>query len=247
MGSIVAGVHALGWDFARMLRASREMLVKQKLFRELTLPLVSLVRSRKVDRLLRSLYGDCRIEDLWESFFCTSSNLNTCTLKVHRSGTLWKAIRTSCSLPVIMPPIPYEGEVHLDGGVLNSLPCDIMRDEAGFVLAVDVDTQGRMIVESDPYPSPWKLLWDRIRRRGPSGRTPNIVDITLASFRASNRKHVVQAKEQADLCIEPLLGGVGILAFSRLEEIVQIGYDCARATLAGLPADSPIRALRGQA
>ena len=132
-------------------------------------------------------------------------------------------------------------------GVLNNLPIDIMRDQAGIVLSVDVDTLGGMAVDFEEFPSPWRLLWDRVTRRGRLRSTPSIVDITLASFRASNRKHVAMVKGLADLCIEPALPGLGILQFSRLEDIVRTGYDCAKAALDRLPVDSPVRQVRGRA
>jgi len=246
MGSIIAGLCALGWDSQRMTEVSRDIFLTQNPFRELTLPLISIVRCRKVDKVLRSVYGERLIEDLPLRFFSTSSNLSTCALKVHRSGPLWKAVRMSCSLPVIMAPVPFEGEVHLDGGVLNNLPCDIMRAEAGYVIAVDVDTQGEMVVDFDEFPSPWKVIWDKITRRRSSHPTPNIVDLTLATFRASNRMHVARAKECADLCIDPPVAGIGMMAFSRVDEVVQIGYDCARKILARLPKDSPLLAVQSR-
>ena len=246
MGSIIAGLHALGWGPERMADASKDIFLKQNPFREVTLPLISIVRCRKLDKVLHAVYGDRLIEELPLRFFGTSSNLSSCALKVHRRGPLWKAIRMSCSLPVIMAPVPFEGEVHLDGGVLNNLPCDVMRTEAGYVIAVDVDTQGEMVVDFDEFPSPWKLMWDGITRKK-TGRAPNIVDITLATFRASNRMHVARAKECADLCIDPPVAGIGMLDFARVDEVVQIGYDCTRRILATLPKSSPLRAVQAGA
>jgi predicted acylesterase/phospholipase RssA len=247
MGAIVAGLRAVGWDTPRMIEQSREIFLKQNPFHELTLPLVSLVRSRGVDRILKAVFGDRRIEDLPMRFFCTSSNLNSCALSVHRTGHLWKAIRMSCSLPVIMAPVPFQGEVHLDGGVLNNLPCDVMRAEAGCVIAVDVDTQGGMVVDFEEFPSAGRVIWNRIRRKGKRHATPNIVDITLATFRASNRMQVDKVKSCADLCIEPPVAGIGMLAFSLLDDAVRIGYDCTKKTLESLPADSPLRAFQAGA
>ncbi len=245
MGSIIAGVCALGWDHSRMIGVIKGVF-QQSLFKEFTLPLISLLKSRKVDKLLRSICGDVLIEDLWTSYFCTSSNLYTCKLKVHREGPLWRAIRTSCSLPGIMVPIPHDGEVHIDGGVLNNLPCDVMKQDAGFVIAVDVDTYSAMSVDFQEFPSPWRILWNRIRRRKQASRTPNIFDILLSAFRASNRIHVNKVKPEADLCIEPPVVGVGLLDFARMESLLQIGYDCAVKTLASLPEDSPLWKVRKQ-
>jgi predicted acylesterase/phospholipase RssA len=49
-------------------------------------------------------------------------------------------VRASCSLPGVFPPILAENAVHIDGGLVNNLPTDIIRIYigVGFVLAVDV-------------------------------------------------------------------------------------------------------------
>jgi predicted acylesterase/phospholipase RssA len=244
MGAIIAGARALGWDHSRMVSLIKGVF-QQSLFKEFTLPLISFLKSRKIDGLFRSICSDLRIEDLWTSYFCTSSNLYTCKRKVHREGPLWRAIRTSCSLPAIMVPMPYDGEVHIDGGVLNNLPCDVMRQDAGFVIAVDVDTYSAMRVDFREFPSPWKILWDRIRRKKIRKR-PNIFEIILSAFRASNRIHVAEVKPKADLCIEPPVVDVGLFDFARMESILQIGCDCAIKALARLPEDSPFWKVRRQ-
>jgi len=38
----------------------------------------------------------------------------------------------------IMVPVLHDGAVHVDGGVMNNLPGDIMRRRAGLVITVDV-------------------------------------------------------------------------------------------------------------
>jgi hypothetical protein len=66
-----------------------------------------------------------------------------------------------------------------------------------------------------------------------------------SAFRASNRVHVAKVKPEADLCIEPPVGEVGMLDFSRLETTLQLGYDAAVKALACLPEDSPLWRVRG--
>ena len=64
-----------------------------------TLPFVSMVRGRRFDRYLQTLFGDTNIEDLRMPYFCVSSNLTRADMVVHRTGPLWRATRASGSLP----------------------------------------------------------------------------------------------------------------------------------------------------
>lgn len=50
---------------------------------------------------------------------------------IHRSGLLWKAVRTSFSLPGVLPPVAENGNLLVDGCVLNNLPGDIMKNLYG--------------------------------------------------------------------------------------------------------------------
>ena len=120
IGAIVGGAVAMGLNADEMELMCREIFQKHNPFSDITLPLVSLLRSHKIDRGARQAYGETRIEDLWRSYFCVSSNLGGCDEKVHTDGPLRMAARTSSSLPGIMVPLVHDGAVHVDGGVMNN-------------------------------------------------------------------------------------------------------------------------------
>ena len=63
-------------------------------------------------------------------FFCVSSDLTTGRIHDHRDGKLWRALRASVALPGILPPVTHHGHLLVDGGVMNNLPVDVMREQA---------------------------------------------------------------------------------------------------------------------
>ena len=73
-------------------------------------------------------YGKNKIANLWLPFFCVSCNISNITQVILRKGLLWKAIRSSTAVPAIFPPVVINGHLHLDGGIINNLPVDIMRN-----------------------------------------------------------------------------------------------------------------------
>ena len=89
-----------------------------------------------------------------------SSNLSTGALSIHERGPIWKAARASASLPGVLPPVVHEGQLAVDGAVLNSLPVDIMQGKlVGKVIAVDLTTRKAYRIDYDEVPSVWAMLF----------------------------------------------------------------------------------------
>ncbi len=241
IGAIVGGAVAMGLDSAQLQILCRETFQKKNPFNDVTFPIVSLLRSRKIDRAALQAYGEARIEDLWLPFFCVSSNLGSCAEKVHVDGPVWAAARTSSSLPGIMVPVLYDGIVHVDGGVMNNLPGDIMRKKAGIVITVDVDSRENMSPGFAAFPSPSRIIWSRILPWKKAISTPNVAEIMMATIMTGCRKSADRVKEDADLSLEPPVRGIGILDFKAIEATAQAGYEYTLGMLDRLPADSPLR------
>lgn len=136
MGALIAAGVALEREALR--EEMYETFVRRNPLTDYTLPIISLYRGRLTSRLLQERAQGLRVSDCWIPFFCTSSNLSSGSLRVHRDGPLWKAVRASIAVPGILPPVIDRGEVLIDGGILNHLPADVMiAMRRGPVIAVD--------------------------------------------------------------------------------------------------------------
>ncbi|MDP3177130.1 MAG: patatin-like phospholipase family protein [Spirochaetaceae bacterium] len=160
---------------------------------------------------------------------------------MHEDGPVWLAARTSSSLPGIMVPVIHDGVVHVDGGVVNNLPGDVMRNRAGIVIVVDVDSRENMNAGFREFPSPWKILRNRILPWMKPITSPTVAEIMMATIMTGCRKSADAVKEDADLSLSPPVQGIGILDFKALEETAQAGYEYALGMIDKLPADSPLR------
>ena len=139
MGAILSATFAMGLNYEDTLKLARQLASPLKLF-DPTVPVVSFFASGKVTQVLERIYGDTQIEDLWMPCFCVSSNLTHAVAMVHRRGPLWQAVRASMAIPGVFSPILAEGDLLVDGCVLNNLPIDVMQrlNHDGPIIAVNV-------------------------------------------------------------------------------------------------------------
>jgi NTE family protein len=243
MGGILGAGVAQCWTVEELTQRFRRAFVEAKPLRDYTLPFVSLVSGRKVSRLLRNDFGDITIEDLPLTFFCVSSNLTTGHSEVHRRGTLWLWLRASVAIPGVLPPVVYKGEVLVDGGTMNNLPVDAMRELGrGPVIGCDVGADRAFTTDSDEVdvPLPWQLMsWFRVRRR-----RPNIFQILWRSGMVNSSAMTAAHREKTDLLLQPPLAQIDMLNWSAFERAIDAGYEYAVRRLEMLPADSLLRKLR---
>jgi NTE family protein/lysophospholipid hydrolase len=235
MGALIAVQPALGWDDQTMLAVSRRSFVQRKpvSLRDYTVPVYSLVDASRLDRNLMASLGDTRIEDLWTGYFCVSSNLTRAEPMVHREGPVWKAIRASISLPGVFQPVVEGTDLLVDGGVLNNLPGDVMRQlGGGWVIAVDVSLDRDLDVHQAALPAPWKVLLNWCNPFAKPIEHPNIVDLMMRTTLLASVQKTETVKKLLDLYIQPPVNRFGLMQFRALDEIAEAGYCHAKASLA---------------
>jgi predicted acylesterase/phospholipase RssA len=231
MGSIIGAYYAMDHNYDEMLELCKKLFIEINPFSEYTLPIVSLVRGKKLIRMGQIAYGDINVEDLWLNYFCVSSNLTTSKVKVHRRGKLWKAVRTSSSIPGVISPVLEDGEIYVDGGVINNLPGDIMRRQCGVVIVVEVSPNLGITAKVDEIPSPWKLLWRKIFPNKKKIKIPNIIDIMLSTVLTGSFIAANSVKQDADLSLTPPLDKIGFLDFKKMNKAAEVGYDYTKEVL----------------
>jgi predicted acylesterase/phospholipase RssA len=194
--------------------------------------------------VLESLFGDRQIEDLPLQYFCVSTNLTRSEVMVHRSGPLTKSVAASMAVPGLGPPIFDGRDVLVDGGVLNNLPIDIMRSLGrGPVIASSVSpwVVKRLDREYADLPSPWRVLFSRINPFGTPMRVPTIAGILMRSASLPRGSNEGYERRTADLLFEPPLARYKLLEWRSIDELIEIGYRSAVATLEKLHDSSTLR------
>ncbi|HEY4820115.1 MAG TPA: patatin-like phospholipase family protein [Xanthobacteraceae bacterium] len=224
MGAIVGAGVALEWDEDEFKGRLRRAFVDSNPINDYTLPFFSLVRGDKVARRLAEHFGGIRIENMWRPYCCVSTNLTAGRLAVHRDGSLLDALRASVAIPGLLPPVMIEGEAHVDGGMMNGLPVDVMSSRCGAVIAVDVasDPLGMPFPSIDDKPSRWRFL------RG----VPPIVDLLVRAATVNSDALARTVRARATMLFQPPLATVNLLDWRAFDRAIDIGYRYAVDKLA---------------
>jgi lysophospholipid hydrolase len=241
MGALVGALRAMGWDCDKIVRETCAACAGA--FKDLTFPFIAFKTGRKFSEAVRKLYADIQIEDLWLPFFCISANLNRSELKIHARGSLAKAILAGTRAPGVFPPIVYEGELHVDGGVINNVPVDLMKtfSNNGIAVGVDVSPPHELNVTEDygDVVLGWEAFWNRFN---PFSRkrvyTPSILLVMIRTLEFSGIAYKSHRIEFADIYMYPDLLKFKRTDFHLASEIAQAGYDAARAKVSDWLANS---------
>ena len=160
--------------------------------------------------LSRSTLGYSEVSDfdqLPTPFRCVATDLVSGDSVVLSKGSLPVAMRATMSLPGIFTPVKLENMVLVDGGVLENIPVDAVRNMgADLVIAVALET-------NRPSPDQIKSLPDVMRQT-----------IALAIVKNEQR-----SEAKADLVISVDTRRFSGNDYPRWKEIVDAGYEAAKA------------------
>jgi NTE family protein len=82
-------------------------------------------------------------DELPVPFRCVATELTQGRAEVFKDGPLHLALRSTMSLPAVFTPVKIGGKVYADGGLLNNLPVDVVKDMgADITIAVHLQTAG---------------------------------------------------------------------------------------------------------
>lgn len=142
IGSIIAGIYAAGSDMKLLGAFASQMDMKEYL--DVANPKHGgMIRGEKLEELIGLFthhlsYGQTKIP-----FYCTATDACEGTQKVFDEGPISRSIRASMSIPGIFSPVEIDGHLYVDGGVLERIPCTILREKgADVIIAVDVGYHG---------------------------------------------------------------------------------------------------------
>ncbi len=232
IGAIMGSCMAADWSFEKSCDVGRKAFVAGKPFSDFTIPLMSLARGRRMERLLEQ-HVDFQIEDLPIPFFCISCNLDDGTLNLHERGYLPDALRASAAMTGIIPPAVIEQRLTVDGSVINSMPVDIMQQKpVGSIIAVNVSSQKEYRVDYKTLPSPWAVLRGRYLPFTKKYRVPALSTIMLKATELGTMAHVNELGKQADLLLTPPVRKFGMTEVKAFDRIVETSYAYAKEQLA---------------
>ena len=230
MGAIIGAACAQEYTHDQMLEVMDQGCA-QALKGDYTLPIVSLLTGKKVTLALAKYLEGLDIEDLWLPYFAISASLVHARMVVHRSGNALLSVLASCRAPGMFPPLGWDGDVLVDGGLVNNIPADIVREAVGngTVFAADVSPETDFTAgqEFGMDLSGWRVArrnFNPLRRQKKMG---TLGDVLMRLIRLGGVAHNQQIRASANLYLSIPLGKFSLRDFSRGEEMARIGYDHA--------------------
>ncbi len=252
MGALIGAAYASGIpiDTLEKIAVNTDWKTVAKLF----VPGFStsgLINGKKVKELLYTFYGDKKIEDLPIPFAATATDISTGKLFVINRGSLLEAVRASISIPIVFTPVKYKEIFLVDGGVVNPVPIDVVREMgADYVIAVLVIFAGLSSEEKEyieiinPDREKEKLpTLENISRQiagyinkaenkskdtkpDEKSEPPKITQISQNTLRIA-QDAIAQLQIELykpDLVIEPETRSINLYEFYRGKDAIEIGY-----------------------
>jgi len=120
---------------------------------------------------------------------------------VFESGELIPAIRASMSVPAVFEPVKMGSRILVDGGVMNPVPYDLIRDRCDVLIAIDVS--GTRTPHSHDM-------------------VPTMFESVISTFEIMQESILENKLEvsKPDLLVKPELKNFRLLDFHRAEEIL---------------------------
>ncbi|WP_394204053.1 patatin-like phospholipase RssA [Shewanella waksmanii] len=110
-----------------------------------------LIGGEKVFDVMQNKMGDVSIEQMKRPFAAVATDLYSGQEIWFRDGDLRHAVRASCSMPGILPPVKIGERWLVDGAVVNPVPVSVSRAmEVDIVIAVDLNAQRRTRMQAVP-------------------------------------------------------------------------------------------------
>jgi len=190
--------------------------------------------NHKLEMLLEKSIGRPTFSDLEIPLAVMTTILEERKEFVFEEGDVVTAVLATTAFPVALPPVRWQNQTLIDGGVLNNTPFDVARQRgADIVLAVD-------LANSAPYGTPVEApkksnLLVRLLSRAQGDPMYQAVS-TLADI--LTYQNVIDHMEQCppDLLLRPEIGTIGLFDFHLLDEGIEVGLKAAKdaeETLAG--------------
>ena len=158
-----------------------------------------------IDRETLPYFGLSSFDDLPIPFRCVATDLVSAKQFVFKDGSLAEALRATMSVPGIFTPVHDGQRVYVDGGLVNNLPTDVVRQMgADIVIAVHLEVSP---VDASSIQS--------------------LVSVLEQSVRAVIAESEVRGLANSDAIVTVHLANFSMRDFNKYDPLMQKGYDAA--------------------
>ena len=147
-------------------------------------------------------------DDLPIPFRCVATDLTSLRPAVFADGSLPFAVRASISIPGVFQPVRRNGEILVDGAIVDNLPTDVLRRDLHADLVIAVHLSDSSFAAKD---------------------AGSMFGIFARAFQAGTNRNEELSRAQADLEILPAVSMYSSTDYGKSDALVRAGYAAAEA------------------
>lgn len=206
-----------------------------------------LIKGDKLIGFFERHFVDHKFSELPMPFACVATNLATGHEVWLRDGSVATAVHASIALPGLFSPIVLDGQLLVDGGLVNPVPVSLARAlGADIVIAVDLGSdivvKGlRKSVQNEPAKSGWKRNLAQRLGFGERADLPSLVNVMTASINIMQTRIARSrlAGEPADVLLSPRLAHLALMDYHRAAEAIAEGRETVKRMLPAIQSVLP--------
>lgn len=202
IGALVASLYAFGMpaDEIEEIAASLDWLD----ISDIRLSKLGLLSNSELGELLDEKLGDVTFDQASAKLAIVATDISNGEKVIIKEGNVSEAVKASTSIPVIFEPVEIDGRMLVDGGLLESVPIEALKElGAEFIIAVDVKAFRKYKRPED--------IFDVLN---------NSLEIALI--------HLARVRlEDVDIMIQPRLEEFSRMDSNHTSEMISRGYEAA--------------------
>ncbi len=206
-GSIIAALFCDGYTYGDLYEITKKIRWKHLLtFR---FGKGGMFLTDKMEKLLDNLLGGKQFEDLEIPLRVMAVDVNTGEQVVLDEGSVARAVRASATVPGVFVPFEYDGRLLIDGGMVNSLPADVVK-AMGADIVLGINLNGGRVGERS------------VRRT---------IQIVKKTFNIIVNNNLQIGKQYIDLMVEPDVGEFSYSSLRPRLTMIERGEEAMREVL----------------
>lgn len=205
-GSIAGAFYASGIDPEEGLK----IFMKTKLLRFVRPAMGNsgLINIEHTADLLKSYFSHDKIEDLKIRLTIAATNFSEGKLVYFNKGPLIRAIQASSCIPGVFKPIMIDGQMYVDGGVLNNFPVEPLTKDCDFIIGSSCN------------------------HLTPVDKITNFSSLVTRAAIMSINKDMEQKAKFCNIMVEPKgMGSISTFDMAKAETIYWLAYEEALKTI----------------
>ncbi|EKE27334.1 MAG: hypothetical protein ACD_3C00223G0011 [uncultured bacterium (gcode 4)] len=219
MGSVIWALYAF-WKTSSEMRSIASEI---RYFKLIDIDMKKwIIAWNKIRKYLYSIFWNINIEDLSIPLKIISTDLSSWEKFVFDKWNLADAIRASISIPWIIMPFESSNHEFMDWWLINNLPIEVLNQKNILAVSVlrDIDR---------PIESKLNVLWLEFKHNI-FWMNYQILQKAIDIMMKQNEDRSLDIKEKNIIFLHPAFPWIDYYEFNKFDEIIEIGYNCAKAT-----------------